>query len=80
MFSKLDFAKNTGKTLEVEDSMITHVLQNSFGEPTMSNEDVKLAVLSLYNTCKVQQEYIDELVNCVNELRAPKKKFRRRKK
>lgn len=78
---KLDLAKFTKTTLDIEETLITKVLENSHGQPAMSDEDVKLAILSLLNTCKVQQTIIDELVIVVNDMRAPKqKKFRIRKK
>ncbi len=67
-------------TFYIEETLIIQVLKNSYGEPTMSDDDVKLAILSLFNTCKTQQAYIDELVDCVNELRTPKKKFWHRRK
>ena len=74
MYPRLDYARFTPTTLDIEESLIVQVLKNSKGERTMSDEDVKLALLSLFSTCKFQQELIDELVNCVNELRKPKKK------
>jgi len=79
---KLDYAKYTKTTLDIDDSLIAKVLENSKGQPTMSDEDVKLAILSLFMTCKRQQEIIDELVPVVNDLRTPKpkKKLRFRKK
>lgn len=69
----IDLAKYTKTTLDIEETLITRVLENSHGQPTMSDEDVKLAILSLLNTCKVQQTIIDEIVIVVNDMREPKK-------
>lgn len=74
-YPKLDYAQFTSTTLAIDETLIARVLENSHGQPTMSDKDVKLAILSLLYTCKHQQSIIDELVNCVNELREPKKKF-----
>ena len=79
-YRKLDLAKFTETTLDVDNTLAVAVLANSAGLPTMSDEDMKIAIISLINTCRTQQEVIDELVNCVNELRAPKKKPWYRKK
>lgn len=70
----IDLAKYTKTTLDIENTLITSVLENSHGQPTMSDEDMKLALLSLLNTCKVQQTIIDELVIVVNDLREPDKR------
>lgn len=80
MYPNLDLARFTKTTLDVDNTLANAVLENSYGQPTMSDEDVKIAILSLINTCRTQQEVIDELVTCVNELRAPKKKPWNRKK
>lgn len=80
MYPNLDLARFTKTTLDVDNTLANAVLENSYGQPTMSDEDVKIAILSLINTCRTQQEVIDELVTCVNELRAPKKKHWSRKK
>lgn len=73
-YPRLDFARHTDTTLDIEETMLVQALHHSRGLRVMSEEDVKLAILSLYNTCKTQQAVIDELVVCVNELREPKKK------
>ena len=70
----LDLARHTKTTLDIDESLITSVLNNSHGQPTMSDEDTKLAILSLLLTCKRQQTVIDELVDSVNEMRTPKKR------
>ena len=75
MYPRLDYAKNIDHPVfDIEDTLLINVLRNSYGQPTMSNEDVKLAILSLYNTCKTQQQLIDELIECINDLRTPKKR------
>lgn len=73
-YPALDLAPYTKTTLDIDETLINAALSHSHGQPTMSDEDVKLAILSLLNTCKRQQTVIDELVNCVNEMRAPKTK------
>ena len=75
IYPKLDFARFTPNTLDIEQTLVVHALKQSQGQPTMSDEDVKLAILILYNTCTTQQQLIDELVDCVNEMRQPKKKI-----
>lgn len=80
MYANLDFAKYTKTTLDVDNTLANAVLENSHGHPVMSAEDTKIAIVSLLNTCKRQQEIIDELVSCVNEQRNTKKKFWTRKK
>lgn len=72
-YTRLEVGRHT-TLLNVDDTLISAVLENSHGKPTMSDEDVKLALLSLLNTCRTQQYIINELVGCVNELRTPKKK------
>lgn len=79
-YPKLDYARFTPNTLDIEQTLIVSVLKQSQGQRTMSDEDVKLAILSLFNTCKTQQQLIDELVDCVNEIREPKKKLWQRRK
>ena len=76
-YPQLDYARNVHprKPFDIEETLIVQVLKNSQGQRTMSEDDVKLAVLSLFCTCKTQQALIDELVECVNDLRRPKKKF-----
>lgn len=74
-YPKLDYARFTPNTLDINETLIVSVLKQSQGQRTMSDEDVKLAILSLFNTCMTQQQLIDELVDCVNEIREPKKKF-----
>jgi hypothetical protein len=54
MYPRLDYARFTPTTLDIEESLIVQVLKNSKGERTMSDEDVKLALLSLFSTCKFQ--------------------------
>lgn len=80
MYPHLDFAKASNRTtnLKVDETLIAAVFQNSKGERTMPDKDVKLALLSLYSTCITQQALIDELVSCVNELRTPKRRIFRR--
>lgn len=80
MYPNLDLAKFTKTTLDVDNTLAAAVLDNSHGLPTMSDKDMKIAIVSLINTCRTQQEVIDELVNAVNEMRAPKKKFWNRRK
>ncbi len=72
----LDYSKYTETTLNVDDTLAAAVLKNSHGNPTMSDEDVKIAILSLLMTCKRQQSVIDELVVEVNTLRETTRKFR----
>lgn len=74
MYPILDLAKYIDTTLDIDNTLIVDALKNSAGLPTMSEEDTKIAIVSLLNTCTRQQNVIDELVDCVNELRAPKKK------
>ena len=69
---KLDLARFTDTTLDVNETLAVAVLANSAGFPTMSDEDMKIAIISLINTCTQQQSVIDELVSVVNELREPK--------
>lgn len=75
-YPQMDYMQNVHphKPFDIEETLIVAVLKNSHGQPTMSDEDVKLALLSLFNTCKTQQNIIDELVECVNDLRTPKKR------
>lgn len=74
-YPKLDLAKyTTNSKLDVDNTLARAVLKNSEGDPTMSDEDTKVAIVSLLNTCRVQQQFIDELVECVNEMRAAKPK------
>lgn len=80
MYPILDLAKYTETTLDIDNSFAVAVLENSQGLPTMSDEDMKIAIVSLINTCTRQQAVIDELVNCVNELRETTKKTRKPKK
>lgn len=80
MYPNLDLANYTETTLDVNNTLAAAVLQNSHGDPTMSDNDVKIAIISLLNTCRTQQEVIDELVNYVNEQRAPKTRIWNRKK
>ena len=75
LYPVLDYSRHTPLAFDIENTLVVDVLKNSHGEPTMSDEDVKLAVLSLFNTCKTQQHIIEELVECVNELRTPKRHF-----
>lgn len=72
----LDSARYTETTLDIDNTVAVAVLQNSAGLPTMSDEDMKLAIVSLINTCTRQQAVIDELVTEVNELRDIKRHFR----
>jgi hypothetical protein len=76
-YPRMDHAKavHPRRPFDIEETMLVAALKHSQGSPTMSDEDVKIGLLSLLSTCKFQQELIDELVQCVNELRTPKKKF-----
>jgi hypothetical protein len=74
MHPNLDLAKHTKTTLDVNNTLAAAVLENSYGQPTMSDNDVKVAIISLLNTCRTQQEVIDELVDYVNKQRALKTK------
>lgn len=78
-YPTLDFARYQETTLDVHETLAVAVLQNSAGLPTMSEEDMKIAIISLINTCTKQQTVIDELVNCVNELRDTTKTKRTKK-
>jgi len=80
IYPQLDYARFTPTTLDIEETLVVSALKQSQGQRTMSDEDVKLAILSLYCTCKTQQGIIDELVGAVNEMREPKKKFWQRRK
>ena len=65
-----------GVSLDVTNTMAQYVLENSKGETTMSNEDMKIAIVSLLHTCTVQQKMIDELTTRVNAKRTEKPKRR----
>lgn len=78
MYPILDLAAHTETTLDVDNTLAVAVLSNSAGLPTMSDEDMKIAIVSLINTCTCQQAVINELVTYVNEQRSPKKsRFRK---
>lgn len=72
----LDYARFAKTTLDIDNTLAAAVLENSAGLPTMSDEDMKIAIVSLLNTCTRQQAVIDELVTEVNELRDIKRHFR----
>jgi hypothetical protein len=48
-------------------SMLEETLSHSTGEPTMSNEDMKLSILNLIGIVKHQQVEIEKLARVVNE-------------
>ena len=73
-FPNLDLARYTETSLDVHNTLAAAVLDKSNGFPTMSDEDMKIAIVSLINTCRAQQRVIDELVTYVNDERAPKPK------
>lgn len=79
MYPLLDYAKHVDTAFDVDRTLAVAVLKNSAGLPTMSNEDMKIAIISLINTCSSQQKVIDELVSCVNDLRETAKTRRRKK-
>lgn len=76
MTNILDYAKYTETTLNIDNTLAVAVLANSAGLPTMSDEDMKIAIVSLINTCTRQQAVIDELVTEVNTLREIKRFIR----
>lgn len=70
----LDFAFTTrGPVLDHELALFEACLKNSKGEPSMSPEDTKLALLALQGLAKNQLELIDALRREIAELKKPKK-------
>ena len=70
----LEFAfTSRGPVLDHELALIDASLKQSSGEPSMSPEDVKLAVLALQGLAKNQLELIDALHREIRELKKPKK-------
>lgn len=78
-YPRLDYARYTETTLKVQETLAADSLKNSYGSPTMSEEDVKTAIVSLLMINERQQVIIDELVRCVNELRDTAKTRRTKK-
>lgn len=76
MSAILDYSRYTETTLDIDNTLAAAVLEHSHGNPTMSDEDVKVAIVSLLLTCKRQQTVIDELVSEVNDLREIKRFIR----
>lgn len=53
--------------------MLDDVLKNSYGRSEMSNEDIKMAILTLHRIAEIHAEQIQDMLALLAE--EPKKKF-----
>lgn len=65
----------TGKVSDFDLSVLNKILENSRGESSLSDEDLKLAIVCLIGTCARQEVRIQSLISQVAELKATPKKF-----